>query len=230
MELEHNTKPMLDNMNRLGHFYKLVPHSDHDDDLPSSSKSEQATRRADKLRAFSILGAIIALLGLVSLGLRFITKESSSPPQKPILTYCGDTRDQALAKGCTFDMMSWSWMPPACEDVQLSNEYLQLREWEWFADKNMTQPVSRDEVEQGIVKHVWTSREWEEVQCVYNLRKVHRAARAGRPIDGFAGHKEYSEYCADLLVETARAREEGTEFQQTVFETEVKFVHCRRYD
>ncbi|KAJ9603457.1 hypothetical protein H2200_012235 [Cladophialophora chaetospira] len=229
MDLEFNPETIRSNMNRyLG--YKLLLGADQANDVERSFRQEKMGRRSEKLKIFSMLGGIVVALAVVSLGLRFIIAESSPEQQAPFLKHCGTTAAEARSNNCTFDTISLAWTPPACYDVELSKEFFSVRKWEWFADVNLTKSVSKSELETGRLKTVYTSRESEETQCVYTLRKVHRAALKGAPIDGFSGHQEYSEYCQALLVEAiGRGGKDSVYADDKVhqaFESEVKFVHC----
>ncbi|KIW97594.1 uncharacterized protein Z519_01178 [Cladophialophora bantiana CBS 173.52] len=217
-------------MNRyLG--YKLLPGADRERDPERSLNKEKAIAHCDKLKIFSILGTILAILAFVSVCLRLIAAESPRPPRHPpFLTLCGSTRAEALSNNCKFDVLSFAWMPPACHDPELCEEFCSVREWEWFLDENLTQSVSRTEVEEGRVEKVYTPKEYEELQCLFSWRKVHRAVLKGAPVDGFSGDKGYSEYCGVLLVERiGRPTEDSVHADNTArqaFLTELKFPHC----
>ncbi|EXJ67374.1 uncharacterized protein A1O5_09387 [Cladophialophora psammophila CBS 110553] len=204
-------------MNRyLG--YKLLPAADREHDPGRSLNKEKAIAHSEKLKILSILGIILAILAFVSVCLRLIVAESPRPPRHPpFLTLCGSTRAEALSHNCTFDVLSFAWMPPACHDPELCEEFCSVS-------------VSRTEVEEGKVEKVYTPREYEELQCVFSWRKVHRAVSKGAPVDGFSGDKGYSEYCGALLVErVGRPNEDSVHADNTAhqaFSTELKFPHC----
>jgi hypothetical protein len=228
MEFEHSLATILDNMNKyLG--YKLLPAADRDNDPERRLPTEKAPHRSsDKVKMVSMLGVVVAVLVLVSLGLRFIIAESS--PHSGFLTHCGSTPGEALSNNCKFDILSFSWMPPACHDAELCDNFRMVREWEWFLDENMTQAVEQSEVDKGTYEKVYTSREYEEMQCVFSWRKMHRAVLKGTPIDGFSGDKGYSEYCGALLVERVEKPTEDSMHadnrERQAFLTELKFPHC----
>jgi hypothetical protein len=142
------------------------------------------------------------------------------------LTHCGSTREEALANNCKFDILSFSWMPPACDDPKMCHDFCTVREWEWFLDENMTQSVPMSEIAKGTIGKVYTSKEYEELQCVFSWRKVHRAVLSGKPLDGFSGDKGYSEYCGGFLVESVKGGPKAMDRGHKSFPTELKFPHC----
>ena len=65
------------------------------------------------------------------------------------LEHCGQTTAQALAKGCSFDPMTFAWIPPECYDAELTEEFLQLQPWHWYTDEGGQQPIEIARVLRG---------------------------------------------------------------------------------
>ena len=85
---------------------------------------------------------------------------------------CGNSSTTALASGCRFDIISFSWLPPACDDKELSNEFQALREWVWYEDEDGTVPVTQDEALTGRYPHLYVSFEYHLTHCTYLVSQI----------------------------------------------------------
>lgn len=51
------------------------------------------------------------------------------------ILHCGDSPDEARAMGCKFQIHTYAWVPAPCFDPVLQEEWLNLRDWEYYTDK-----------------------------------------------------------------------------------------------
>lgn len=100
---------------------------------------------------------------------------------------CGSTPSLALAKGCEFDLLSYSWTPQSCLDRQNSDDFRDwlmsdTREtgpWPFFTDPKGRQRVNNElSLSMKTDAIVWTTREAELGRCLFLMRRIHRAATA----------------------------------------------------
>ncbi|UQC76901.1 uncharacterized protein CLUP02_02367 [Colletotrichum lupini] len=68
---------------------------------------------------------------------------------------CGNTTKEARAKGCKYDVLLNHWVPAQCFDKDSVDEYQEDASWGAFADKNMTQQLTIDEMSER--DFYWTS-------------------------------------------------------------------------
>ncbi|KND86290.1 hypothetical protein TOPH_09081 [Tolypocladium ophioglossoides CBS 100239] len=95
---------------------------------------------------------------------------------------CGATLGEAVAMGCKYDPLSVSWLPPRCRDDELTAEFNQAGpggEWPYWADRNMTQPLTIQQVGALAAKSIedaqfWTTFGWHVSHCSFYWRKEHR--------------------------------------------------------
>jgi len=64
------------------------------------------------------------------------------------LTSCGNSTEEARARGCKYDVLLNNWVPAPCFDQEWVDEYLEDNSWGAYADKNMTQRLSVEEMSQ----------------------------------------------------------------------------------
>jgi hypothetical protein len=85
---------------------------------------------------FVVLGALVATL-LPSQG------------QLSLSLDCGSSPQEAIERGCNFDAMTFCWVLPECDDKDLTEEFMQEHDWEWYAEFNNTNTVSPDIAKAG---------------------------------------------------------------------------------
>lgn len=155
---------------------------------------------------FGILTTILAVASILLLvpiaSCTASTKNVFIPPDVPstaVLEPCGKTHDEALARGCQFDLMSFVWTPPACHDKELLEDFLSLRNWTWYHDIEGMHIADAAQVRQGIFEHLFVTWEYHKVHCAYMWRKLHRAMMSGSPVDGYIGISNHTRHCLSQL-------------------------------
>jgi len=93
---------------------------------------------------------------------------------KPVSCSCGGTTvAEAISRGCVFTPLALAWLPPHCLDMELSNDFDKLGplpggEWPYWADRNGTTRISREEM--GLLADVngafYTTQEWHIMHCM----------------------------------------------------------------
>jgi hypothetical protein len=87
----------------------------------------------------ALTSMLLSGLGLHFLHLLNPQTSKSIPGQR--FSSCGDTSSPARLANCTFDIMSFSWLPTPCSDPELTAEFSQLRSWTWWLDTDQTASV-----------------------------------------------------------------------------------------
>lgn len=109
---------------------------------------------------------------------------------------CGETPEEARARGCAFDPVSFSWLPPLCFDGELVERFLAMRDWQWYYHANdTTSPVPFAEVQKGEHPWLFVTREFHIFHCTYQWRKMHRAMLQGTPVDSYIGNYSHTGHC-----------------------------------
>ena len=135
---------------------------------------------------------------------------------------CGHTAAEARDRGCLFDIISFSWFPPACYDAQLSQDFDDITTWEWFLDPNATQPVSHESAMTGEYSGLYVNWEYHIRHCTAMWLKMHRAVLGGgkAAIDSYIGELTHTRHCGDMLL----TRDPPLDALNTIIL--LKFPHC----
>ncbi|KAJ4387363.1 hypothetical protein N0V93_007954 [Gnomoniopsis smithogilvyi] len=169
------------------------------------------------------LGLVVALILIFAFSAPYsITKkwrpgsDNSTAPARG----CGSSPEEASEAGCTFDLMTFAWTQPTCVDEELTADFLQLREWSWWADADGAEEVPREEVELGSREELFVSWEYQLEQCVYMWKKMQRAVLNKAPLDSYTLDAEHTAQCAEMLLD----RQAPAEDTKTVVAT--KYTTC----
>jgi hypothetical protein len=112
---------------------------------------------------------------------------------------CGRTPTSARQANCTFDVMSFSWLPSSCSDPELTSEFVALRNWTWWVDKDQIESVPFEEVQKGGRDMLFVNREYHMYHCTYMWKKLHRGMEKG-VVDSYIGSYEHTGHCEMMLL------------------------------
>ncbi|XP_014550005.1 hypothetical protein COCVIDRAFT_32161 [Bipolaris victoriae FI3] len=76
-------------------------------------------------------------------GMLLATSKPTWPASRTL--HCGNSTAEAKSLGCVYDILSGDWMPEQCFDKETMNEYEEAGPWLWWADREGTQTLSREE-------------------------------------------------------------------------------------
>ena len=108
------------------------------------------------------------------------TDDSQSPSDE--IQNCGYTADEAREKGCIFDVMMQLWTPAACFDEVLSNRFLDVGNWTWYADPSANKIYSLEDMRKGEHDAVYVAQDYHITHCIYAWEKLVRAMRNQEPL------------------------------------------------
>ncbi|CAD6456738.1 9f6061ae-621c-402c-be81-c7d09c08300b-CDS [Sclerotinia trifoliorum] len=115
---------------------------------------------------------------------------TNNNPTNPTLD-CGTTETTAKAANCTFNLMSFSYIPTGCTDTtllpQFTNSHATLPPdsagtFPWYRWSNRTEPVPQDAEQLSKYPFIWTTHEWHIAHCLYNWALT--SAAIGRVLAG----------------------------------------------
>lgn len=134
--------------------------------------------------------------------LQFMMSTYNATEYHSSIFHCGDSPAEAIARGCNFDIMSFAWLPAPCFDRDLMEEFLGLRQWTWYTDKDGQTVANEVDIREGQYNEIFVSWEYHLVHCTYMWRKMHRALLQGglEAVDGYIGSLHHTEHCSNMLL------------------------------
>jgi hypothetical protein len=158
---------------------------------------------------WKIILVAILLVSIISVGIFII--QSTKGNQLTDSYSCGNSSSEALALGCSFDHLTWSWYPPHCPHY--TNGLFRTAEpdpFHYYETLESTVPIDEGDLFELIESQggVWVEKREHLTHCVYMLLAQAQIIRDGTrhvPILTRYGHMEH---CANLLLETLRRDDE----------------------
>ena len=115
---------------------------------------------------------------------------------------CGNSSEEARAKGCIFDVMSILWVTPECYDSELAKEFKKQWDHEWWAHRKADpeDQVPYDVVSKGEWTYLWVEWQYHQLHCTFMWRKMHRAILNHWPMEDRLISWGHTLHCEDMLV------------------------------
>ena len=200
--------------------YRALP-TDGEEDASESI----GTRRHYWSRKFRPLVQYLPLLialAMASIVLGVVIFLQRPQPEELSPQTCGNSSSEALSLGCSFDVISFAWLPARCFDQELVDDFLALKDWQWYLDAGAQQTADLASVAAGAYDELYVTQEYHMYHCTYMWRKMHRAMLAGDVLDGYVGDMHHTAHCEMQLLDRSKALDDvGT----TIY---TKFVECPR--
>lgn len=139
-----------------------------------------------------------------------------------LLLECGHTTQDAIAKGCEYDILSNNWIPGVCMDQAAIEEYQSDGSWFGYADENRTEILTIEAMSQR--DFYYTSERDHIVHCAMLWRKQFNAFFEGRTqLDTLIASKAHTMHCAKFLTDMT---ERGPDYWNMPIKTYVGFSGC----
>ncbi|KAH0839074.1 hypothetical protein AYO21_04670 [Fonsecaea monophora] len=107
---------------------------------------------------------------------------SDGSTQKAEIDHCGFSPEEARERGCIFDVMMQLWTPAACFDETLSNRFLEVGNWTWYADPSASHIYTLEEMRKGEHDAVYVAQDYHVTHCIYAWEKLVRSMRNQQPL------------------------------------------------
>lgn len=158
---------------------------------------------------YILISLNFSILSLVLIGGHVILQSQLAQPTRYLLStsqhipvsisHCGTTPSEARKLGCRFESNNLAWVPPECYDEQLGAEW-DAQDWLYAVNSSKT-PVSKSEVLEGDLEHVWVTWGQHIAHCALLVRKYQRAVMFNWPLDNWTSSYEHTAHCARSYTE-----------------------------
>jgi len=134
---------------------------------------------------------------------------SREPSASPANTsYCGNSTQEALSLGCTFDQLTWSWFPPSCPHYA-NDEYLAAENWTFFLDNQhrfalpKTDPRWIEALDNKI--ELWGEQREHTAHCVFLFLALAQIVKEKGPHASYYRNYAHMEHCAGLILDVLKS-------------------------
>lgn len=127
---------------------------------------------------------------------------------------CGNSTTEARALGCTYDLLSTTWWPAACQDQSTSKEFEEwlrspqrIRPWPFFHDKEGTQPIlTLEDLAESAGTDIWTTQEFHTGHCMLWWKRLHKSMEGRIATNIWSGEYHHTAHCTSVLLSTDWSR------------------------
>ncbi|KAJ5217760.1 uncharacterized protein N7469_011385 [Penicillium citrinum] len=212
---------MLDSNTDKEFSEPFIPHPESDDGsyIPNPAITKRKGKSRLQICLFILLGILIASLiwcvGIIAIlsRTRNITSQDLSNPTPPSvqtekqlqtspthILHCGDNPTEAKAMGCKFQIHSYAWVPEPCFDPVLQEEWLKIRDWEYYTDKyNQGEQVNISVALTGE-RRLYSTWGQHIEHCAFTWRKyVRTQTGSGVLLTNRDLSYEHAHHCSDAL-------------------------------
>ncbi|KUI72152.1 hypothetical protein VM1G_07808 [Cytospora mali] len=132
--------------------------------------------------------------------------DNSPQPQSEdddTIATCGSTVEEAKALNCTWDLLAAAWLPPACIDQELNEEFRNEGPWRYFADREGTEELPEEELPYRVGEGMefYASLKYHKTHCSYQWRKMHRAMMRGTKIENKLADYHHTKHCGHVQMQ-----------------------------
>lgn len=190
------------------------------DSLSTDAQSRISEQTAWRPRIWAVIVVLwnISLITITSLYALETNFGRTGPTIQPLSCYCGDTISEAKALGCQYDPLSVSWLPPHCRDDELTAEFNQDGPggaWPYWADREMTQPLTIEQVGELAAKpfqeaEFWTTFGWHISHCSFYWRKEWRMRARGLQVENRYDRESHIKHCHKAFISRTPLNETNT--------------------
>ena len=113
---------------------------------------------------------------------------------------CGNSWQDAKSLGCHFDVMASRWYSDDCFNRAILEQMLEEVDFEWYADPQHTQKVSKEVALSGEFDEVFPLHDYHIMHCLYLWRRLHSALVQHRQLDDDVYSYEHTLHCTRLIM------------------------------
>lgn len=123
--------------------------------------------------------------------------------QEPEYESCGRTPEEARSRGCTFDVISFSWLTPECYDESLTNDFINWDDWVWYTDESLNVTMSLEQAKLGE-QNALVGWHYHVVHCTFMWIQMHRGLERGW-IGHHLQHYDHTLHCQHTFLQNPEA-------------------------
>jgi hypothetical protein len=113
--------------------------------------------------------------------------EIKSKLRYSVIAECGSTRQEAIDRGCIFDVMAVEWVPKECYDKEYASDSVAEGTmlagvgasgvFPWFKDQNRTVSIAQEDLKSLDELVGYTDETFHVAHCLYSWRALAKATR-----------------------------------------------------
>lgn len=217
-KLTQSRRSLRDLFSNLFHTYEEIKTTEDDDDNKIRSSKEDFGQPHPSLTSgrvkncltighvTSFISGSVLVIIVCAIAFPFLLAQKrdrstrTQLQQVPTHNHCGSTPVEARSYNCHFDVLLGSWLPAACHDADLMEEYIADAVWKWYEDPGFTRLIPMETMRLGEYEgKVWTNSSEHSDHCAYIWMKQFRAVVDHRPMDDICARYGHTHHCVSKV-------------------------------
>jgi hypothetical protein len=212
-------------------YTQLIPASDQDEDpmLDQELWEEKKISKSSPRRYFRpslalpfligvVIGIIVGCASMVAFNKILPSLKGVGPLKAPDLldvnknlgftinpqtgeSRCGNNWQEAKQLGCHYDLMASRWYSDDCYNDEVLQTMLKEVNFQWYADREHTEPVTTDFALTGQFDALWPLHDFHIMHCLYLWRRLHSAIVQHRHLDDDVYAYGHTVHCTRLIMQ-----------------------------
>jgi hypothetical protein len=149
----------------------------------------------------------------------YLTHVSSATKTNDKPHLCGNSSAEAIALGCSFDQLTWAWLPPGCLNFA-NDDFLKAEEkpWTYYEDPHAKVVVEKEAWNQVLDGELMIFGERREhvTHCVYVFLSLGQLIRDGTPYPPKLVEYAHIHHCATLFLDIVKKETTWNDVQTLV--------------
>lgn len=195
-----------------------------EDSENKTRKSSHSNQLSGVILAVVIITTLLSTIGTIILFSIYshdrMSRSSSSAVMEQVLE-CGTSKEEAMARGCEFDIMNYAWTPTPCYNRTLSDQYwrqLVQDDIKFYEDASRSKSLSYQEILAAKHEYTFTSWKLHLKHCEYLIHRQLQSLTYATPVDNLMRNLSHAEHC----LEEVRSPSD----QDTVLYTGTTYLRC----
>lgn len=180
------------------------------DSIPQDTESIVAPRKRALFQRQSIQAVLVTLVtAWATLTIYLATQAFDIPLHSPKYTSCGNSSSTALERGCSFDIISFSWQTPECYIPSLVSEFSNWHNWTFWTEQhgNASTITSMEEAFRGE-RDLWVTWAFHMLHCTFVWREAQFGYERGW-IDAHVRSYPHTLHCQTMLMQRGIADDDN---------------------
>jgi hypothetical protein len=114
---------------------------------------------------------------------------------------CGNSPEDAMARGCRYSIVLHSWLPESClteADAEDAKDMYNDRHWPYEITSGRN--LSMQELGAGDYGHFTTTFDWHVTHCMYVWKRLHRILLdPTQELDSYTANYHHTSHCVKMI-------------------------------
>ncbi|KAL6817533.1 hypothetical protein V8C40DRAFT_253264 [Trichoderma camerunense] len=154
-----------------------------------------------------VIAIIFISVVFLGIGLSAVIFHKASSSQNTLRhnNLCGNSTEDAISLGCSFNQLLWAWLPAHCPHYA-NEDFTKAENWTYYQDFHGNGEISSEHVIEAMDKGIklWTQQREHVSHCVFMFLGLGQVIRDGSPYTEKLTDYTHIKHCVELILEVVR--------------------------